>query len=761
MSQDYPLDALIRRLDRRSVPEQLDQHQHLVIFDARHRQVLPREPAIKIGRDLRYFLVSTRPGAVEWRGPVCKVKSPTLQASCEIAVAYDARCEPGREATLVAALHGGEHPAAALDAFIASCVEKFSSNAAAAGRDPCLELAANLPALSAFLRERCLDEVGVSLEPTIRFPLLDKLQPLTIKTGYFPVRVCDYDRQLELKLATEVEVDDGNFIRALLRHHDVTGCEERLKKLVQKVLIEEVSLHRFCYELGGAVHLRLVEALNELLRQEGRRIHFLQLDSPEIDRRPAELDEIEHPVDCHIRDYDEKIRVEHRLQLTIGDLGTFRRSRVTDLRAWAGERLDTITRSVLFDLGYLDLLLEVGRSDIKVWMEREAQAIGYQVKQLLTLPALDPLEWKEALPIESHEDTYVTTASSVEVRLNIVVKGRILDLRDKRLQPYLTPKSKLGDEMHRLIRSETQALMHAVDPERFYMHFNFVGVSGVTLRQEIEERIKGALIKKFAIDEDSLMVLAKPLETDITRRLAALQESPHSLAVTTVPHRSRGQGESVVYTIAFNVQGVAFSGWYTFLSQRFASRDEELDKIKEILAGAVRAALNTVTRELLQYTAYTELLELRRILNHTALPAVVAAFGLVISIVNLERGETPAEKQQREAVDNDILTARQTNQRALEIAAEARLRELRDLEQIRLELETSQRVGADSEELREVVARIAAINAEILPFSSEQSKQHVLPPAGDAGFDLADYQRALPTPPQRRQLEERTGGEER
>jgi hypothetical protein len=134
---------------------------------------------------------------------------------------------------------------------------------------------------------------------------------------------------------------------------------------------------------------------------------------------------------------------------------------------------------------------------------------------------------------------------------------------------------------------------------------------------------------------------------------------------------------------------------------------------------------------------------------------------LVISIVNLERGETPAEKQQREAVDNDILTARQTNQRALEIAAEARLRELRDLEQIRLELETSQRVGADSEELREVVARIAAINAEILPFSSEQSKQHVLPPAGDAGFDLADYQRALPTPPQRRQLEERTGGEER
>ena len=759
MSQAFPLDALIRRVDRQSLPARLDSEQHLVIFDARARRVLPREPVVRIGKDLRYFLVSTRLRRVECRGPICKVKSPTLQASCELAVSYDARGENGREAQLVAALQDGEHPAVALDAFISGCVERFLNRPSVAGADACLELAGNLPALSAFIRERCLEEIGVALEPTIRFPLLEKLQPLTIKTGYLPVRVSDHDRQLELKLATDVEVDGANFIRALLRYPEISGCEERLKKLVQKVLIEEISLHRFCYELGGSVRLRLIEALNQQLWQEGRRIAFLHLESPEVDRRPAELDEIEHSVDCHIRDYDAKIRVEHRLQMTVADLGTFRRSGIADLRTWACERLDTITRSVLFDLTYLDLLLDGGRVEIKAWMERESQAIGYKVKQLLTVPALDPLEWKENLPIESHEDTYVTTNSHIEVRLNIVVKGKILDLKDERLKPYLTPHSKIADDMHGLIRRETQALMHAVDPERFYMRFDFSDAGKATLRQEIEMRLKEALVAKFAIDADSLTVLAKPLETEITRRLATLQERPHSLKVTTIPLRSRGQGESVDYAIDFRVEGVAFDGWYTFLSQRFDSSDDEIKEIKRILGDAIRAAFNTIPRELLQYTDIKELRQLRQIINTSATHAVVSAFGLVVSIVIVQREATHGERDQLLALDTDIDINKETAKAAAQLSADARLKELEQLEQTRLELESGM-VSADSPVLRDVVTRIAAINAEIAAFPSKQDKQHVLPPALDAGFDFRDYQRALPASAPARQLEEGSGQEE-
>jgi len=758
MSQAFPLDAIVHRVDRRSLPERLDPEQHLVIFDARARQVLPREPVVRIGKDIRYFLVSTRFRKVECQGPICKIKSPTLQASCELAVSYDARCETGREAQLVAALYDGAHPAAVLDAFVSTCVEGFLSGPSAAGTDPCLELAGSLPALAAYIRERCLQEIGISVEPMIRFPLREKLQTIAIKTGSFPVRVRDYDRQIELKLTTDVEVDDGNLIRALLCYHDLSGCEQRLKRIVQTVLIEDISLHRFCYELGGWVRQRLVESLNEKLWQEGRRITYLQLESPEIDRRPAELDEVEHSVDCHIRDYDAKIRVEHRLQLTVADLGTFRRSGVTDLRQWIGERLDTITRSVLFDLTYLDLLLDAGRVDIKSWMERESQAIGYQVKQLLTLPALDPLEWKETLPIESYEDTYLTTNSGVEVRLNIVIKGRIIDLRNERLKPYLTPNSKLADDMRGLIRRETQALMHTVDPERFYMRFDFSGEGETTLRQDIEARIKEALIAKFVIDRESLTVLAKPLETEITRRLSTLQERPHSLKVTTVPLRSRGQGESVEYAIDFRVEGVAFDHWYTFLSQRFESRDRELEEIKRVLGGAVQTAFNTIPRELLHYTNIKELKQLRQIASASAVRALVDSFGLVVSIVGVQRAPTPAESKALEVLAHDIDINAQAAKNAANVIADARVQELEILEKLRLEIETSMAFD-DSPQLRDVVSRIAALNEEIAAYPLKQDKQHALPAVSDSAFDLGDYQRVLPAPKQTRQLEERVGQE--
>jgi len=738
MSQSYPLDPLIRRIDRRLLPERFGPEEHLVIFDARARKVLAKEPLLSLGRDVRYFLVSTRQASVECGGPVCKVKSPGTRSSCEIEVSYEVRCERGSEAQLVTALHDAENPGVALDGFISDCVQQFVSDPANARGDICLELLELLPRAEAYITQRARQEVGVTLRPTLRLPLIEKLAPITVRASSFQVRVRDYDREVEIKLRTDLEVDNANTMQALLHYHQITGAEDRVKKVVRKVLSEEISLHGLCYELGASVRNRLMEAINEALRQEGRVITYLEIESPEVAGRPAELEEIEHLVECGIRDYEGKILVRHRLQLTISDLGRFRRAAAPDLRQWAERKLDTVTRSVLFELTYLDLLLDRGRAEIKEWMERESEAIGYRVKQLLTLPALDPLEWKDALPLDPYAGTYVTKNSRIEVRLNIVVKGKITNLSDDRLQRYLTPNSKIADDMRAAIRHEIQALMHTVDPERFYMRFDFFRDGELPLRQEIEEHLGRFLTERFAIEE--IVVLAKPLETEITRRLAALQEQPHELKVTSFPLRSGGRREEVEYTIFFKVEGVHENGWHTFLSQRFGSAKEELEAIKKILCEDARTALDTIPSEVLQYTDIKILKQLLAILNHS--DKIVQAFGFFISIISMRREPTPGESAEQALLKEDIEINQRTALAAAEMSAEARLNELRMLEDKRQELEKLDHEEDDSM-LGEVIRRIAALHTELLAYPSKQDKQHVtaLPAAADGGFDLRDYQR--------------------
>src|SRR5262245_44957797 len=110
MSQVYPLDSLIRQLDPASFHDRTEPAERLVGPDARQDQTLPKKPIVTIGRDLRYYLVSTRVRKVEGRGLICKLKSRTTGLSLEIIVDYEVRCTLGNEKRLVQALWRKEHP---------------------------------------------------------------------------------------------------------------------------------------------------------------------------------------------------------------------------------------------------------------------------------------------------------------------------------------------------------------------------------------------------------------------------------------------------------------------------------------------------------------------------------------------------------------------------------------------------------------------------------------------------------------------------
>jgi len=277
----------------------------------------------------------------------------------------------------------------------------------------------------------------------------------------------------------------------------------------------------------------------------------------------------------------------------------------------------------------------------------------------------------------------------------------------------------------------------------------------VRVKEVIEEGVAQALVGRFGIDE--IHVLAKPLETDLTKRLGALQQGPHMFQVTSLPLRSGGKREEVTYRIYFDVLGVHEKGWHTFRLKSFASPEEELERIKEILREDIRGVLDTVPSEVLQYIDVKIKQELERIFATTILK-VVRTFGVVIAIVSLRREATRGEVAEHEVLAGDIEVNKRAALKAAESGAEARLEQLEMLERKEHELIEA---GSESDdvELREVRRRIEELRSDLLAYPSKQEKQHVQPSALN-DFDFKDYaQRILTAGEYKKQLQEKIEGE--
>lgn len=750
MSQVYILDSLIRRLDPATLPDRPEPDERLVVLDARKGQTLPKKPIVTLGRDLRYYVVSTRARKVEGTGPICKLKSRTTGLSLEIAMTYEARCAPGSEERLVQSLWRKEHPGAALDDLLTRWVDEFVLAPDHAGRDLCLDFPVFKAEICAELTRRAAQEAGLVLEPTLRPLIEDKLETIPLQTAFFPIRVRDSDEAVDVKITSDLEVDADNQIRALLAFRQAHQIEIAVKETVRRTLADEVTLHQLCYETKTRVRDRLIAAINLRLREEGRRIAFLQIDSPLFGQLPPRMQELSYTVTCKVRDH-QGIRVEHRLQLLLQDLGSFRTSHVGDLESWTRERLQLFTQELLFDRSYVHVLLDFDRDEheIKRRMQEELAAIGCAVKQLIVVPDLEPLTWKHGFQLDGNDKSYLTQDSRVEVRLNVVVKGKITKLEDDRLASYLRPQSRLFEDMREVIYRETQYIMHRVDPERFYMRFQYTDKpeDKKSVREEIEDHVKAMLVERFAIDEIS--VIAKPLETDLTKRLSRLLEGPHSLDVQCFPLNDPSRGEQVSYRIEFDVEGVHENGWHTFRAKSFNSLDTELARLRDVMAQDIKSKVELAPREFRQFTDISVQRTIEQVIHDSTRRKVIEVFGLCVSVVTVTRCATLGEQNTHEAMAHAREQSLTTGRHLLE----SKVQELVALTTKKLKL-IEAGVETEDPELLSVQERISTLESEVAPDHLDRGRRemgNLLPEtSGSPGGDWARL--ALSEPLHRKQL---------
>ncbi len=753
MSQVYPLDSLIRRLDPGALPVHRNADEHLVIFDARARKVLPKEPLIKIGRDLRYYLVSTRRRPVQGTSPAYSLRSRTTGLVLDLEIRYEARCESGKQEQLVVALHSGEHPGAALDTLIGSWIEDAVDKAQHGHSDLCLDFYVVDQEICSSIAECARREAGLLLDVQLHPQNEPKLQSIPLKTGFFPIRTRDFDQEIEIKITTELEIDHANRMRALLRYRKSPSLEETVKDAVRQILAVEATLHTLCYAQSQIREI-LLSGLNSRLWEEGRRITFLRLESPFFGRLPDELHEIDHSVTCNIRDCRD-ITVQHQVQIILRDLGRFQSSGIVDLASWTRSKLSRFTQEILFEKSYIDLLLKFDPEDIKQRIQHEAEVVGCAVKQLIAIPDLEPLSWKDSFLLDKNDNVYVTQDSRVEVRLDIVVAGKITNLRDERLKNYLQPGNRLFADIRKMAQQVTQEVMHRIDPQRFYMNFQHSDNEEPPVREVLERHITAALVERFGIED--LSVTPKPLETDLTKRLSRLMEGPHSLEVICFPLNRGDGGERVTYQIDFDVRGVHPDGWYIFRAKNFPTFEEELSKIREVMARDVKAKLELAPRELRQFSRIAVQRQVEEVIHRSTQRKIIETFGLVVSVVNVTRGATLGEWKADEAVIDGITKSFAAGM----LSTSHKLEELRDLYAQKSELLNGGVELGDSV-VQALEDRIRGLESEMAPeqFARGHREVRALLPASSGESAAEEWRReALAAPTYRKQIAGAADGE--
>ncbi|WLE95788.1 MAG: hypothetical protein QTN59_14010 [Candidatus Electrothrix communis] len=670
------IDAIFRKIespDSTVISSSTDQ---IIAIDVQSGQIVQHQNQrtgirgiFRLGqREVWYYRVSSQ-NVAECR-TLCPVNDIDEKISINIQVIYSVRCHPGNESKVATTLYKENNPGEILRKAIMGWVDNFVQSRAG--------FIQNYFQLRNELREHiCLKaqlDFGLTLQINLTLEHEDNLVPFPITSSEFFVRVNGCDEEIGLRFATELHVDEYNKILAIVYHEQLPELERFIQEIIKQSILDHFGLEDLCYELNQKVRRVLEEELRAPLSQAGRMMSYLSLESSASSLVPEEVPPVEHTVKCKIKECPRPIDIEHRVLLSLTDISKYRAAKITSLEDWVKSKLERITEAAFFERSYVDILLEFNPHEIKRTMEREAESIGYTIRHLTAIPDLEPLKLKDGFKIESEEE-FVTHDSRVKVKLQLIVKGAIQDLRG--IEEYLNPQIDISEKIRSTVVEETEQLIHKVDPERFYMHY--YDDSHESVEKELKDQIKLKLEQKFGVSD--IHITAKQLETKIAKRFQELQKGFDSFEFEIFPLKDEGYGEPVKFHIDFKVRGVDQNGWYIFQSNDFKSREEEIEHIKKVLEGDVKTKLETVPIDYIQYTDIRKWQEIKGAVD-LSVQKIVSTFGLVIEIINLRRLPTVSELGTQQDLEARRRIAEDTRDTEIQMASLTNKEQLEQLERL-------------------------------------------------------------------------------
>lgn len=724
----------------------------LIIIDTKTAEVRPNSRLANIGRKLKYYLVFTQ--EVIESSFLCPVRDIPSNHTLDIKVTYEASL--GDEGKLVQTLHKQGYSLKALNKLLDEWIKAYANNKENSGISFIQNYFRLREELQEYIKRRAYQEAGLKLKTHLALELEKEglLKPFEISSEYFSVRVKDCDEEFKLKLDTELSIDEENKINSILSYPQRSQLESLVKSHVKTFLQENTTLEEFHYELNGCLSNKLIEYLDRLLRRQGRKVSFLSLTSSE--KRPPEFLPINTSVHCTVRDCSVPIRVEHELLMKLDDIRKYKAAKLDKLENWVATKLDQITRTVLFERSYADLIRSFDENDIsreipneiRRKIEKQAKEIGYLVQHHLVKPQdVEILTLQRDGISFEQQGSFVTYNPNTEIKLSIIVESKIRKL--EKITPYINPNTSIVEEIEKTVVEETKQLIHTIDAERFYMRFSYSDIANeIPVEQQLKRQISEELERKFGLED--AIVTPKMLETDIAKRFNKLREGHTPFRFEVFPLADRGRGEKVEFELAFKVRAVGKGGWDVFQSNNFQSKEEELEKIREILEQDIKTKLEMIDSRNLRYKDIEEYPEIKKIVD-LSIDKIIQTFGLKIEFTIFKRLPTRSEEiiQGTRRTDEKIVDKQNdTKIHITELSNKALLEELKELQEQRLKL-IKAGIEDDDEELIKVNQRIERIEASFkenhaysIENACQQSEQRE--PNSSKKLRVDDFKKALP-----------------
>jgi hypothetical protein len=736
----HSLDKVIREISADEVSATRDAIRNtskkIVILNPRSKEVVRKTTVLIFHRTYKYYLVSTQDnalGQIEYE--INDISSPV---HITIIISYDVRCELGKEEILVKALYSDNSATDSLNLMIKRFVQVFITDLRKSGITPEKEFSSYKDKLTGDLKRYLSNQVGMQADIVLSIKGEEFLKDITVSFEPFDVRVMDYNDALTLQVEAGLDIDNSNRNAAIPYISQQDSLKDFVIQQIKKYLLENITLHQFVFELNKTVRNDLMEMLERDLKSKGRKPSWLQLKSKINFEIPKPNIDMHYSVLCDISDYTPKIEVEHKLLLQLYDLGLFKTNTLSmGLEEWVEEKLNAITKSELITQRYVDILLDFDQEDpekqetlrnIKEQMQRQTNAIGYTVKHLIVQPNMKPLTIKKnGFMLDIKEEVFSTLINRVNVKLDIVVTGKISDLT--KLHDYIAPDKDIEKEMERMVLLETKKQMHAVDPQEFYMPFK--DSKGETAENRLKNAIMRVMTEKFHAHE--IKVIIKRLETELIKRILDLVNgSPYHIEVEILPLRGGGTQEPIKFEIEFLIQAV--SKWNIFIYKNFDSKTgEEIKKIKDALQKDIKAKFMTVPYEVLKYSSIEErnrILKIARVSNDK----ISAIFGLEINISNLIRYATMMESERLKLLKRKMEIQTKKEVTIFENEAETQIKSHEILQSTILKYKTPDMAEmaelAETKDLEYAEKEIAKIKDENLITGVEEASLSQLAPPG-------------------------------
>lgn len=576
--------------------------------------------------------------------------------------------------------------------------------------------------LQDYLKKRLLDEIGLNFQIKLSLEGEESLEPIPLGPLQFSVRLKDYaqtqDLRLEtgLRIETALTVDEQNKINAVLyQSTELTrGLEgmltQLIKERVQTYFARNVTLGSFHTELQtDSLQQDLIKELNDALKSVGRKIDYITLKG--VFATPSYF-ETQQGVAIYLSQYPDPIILHSKVQLALRDNNAYLMAQTPELDVWFEKMLQRVIHTALFGASYTDLLLrfEPLEKQIKETLKAETAKIGYDLKQLIIIPELEPLNWLKHISIEV-EDSFETRLAGFNVSLSLFIVAKIRSLRD--VEIYLNQGQDVPELMREAALGVTRQYLHGIEPERFYMRFYYSDEEHpdeFPVEKELIERITEVLEEKFHADVSK--VILKVGRDEVISRMQVLQRVGSSFEFEVKPLRG---GEPVHFSGIFRVRAIDSKGWSRFHRRKFDIKD-----VRGHLENHLRVTLRTLSTEELAYKELGSLRKLMNLIGDMANQCVREEFGLVISVDMVDRELTTLEMEMnKEFIERDLsllntAAVRQIQEsgKSADIATDsAKLDELERLYQLKTEL---LRTEASQDEVKEMEEKIAEMRVEFL-----------------------------------------------